>query len=36
MMDKVLTVMPESWNAHLDAKVDAHLQQYAAANTQAD
>ena len=33
MMQKVLEVMPETWTADLDAKVDAHLQQYAAADT---
>ena len=33
MMEKVRDVMPETWTADLDAKVDAHLQQYAAADT---
>ena len=33
MMEKVREVMPETWAADLDAKVDAHIQQYAAADT---
>jgi hypothetical protein len=36
MMQKVREVMPETWTADLDAKVDAHLQQYAAASTRQD
>jgi len=36
MMEKVRGVMPETWTADLDTKVDAHLQQYAAANTEQD
>ena len=30
MMDKVLEFMPKTWNAELDAKVDAHLKQFPA------
>ena len=28
LMEKVRRVMPESWTADLDAKVDAHLKQF--------
>jgi len=33
MMAKVLEFMPKTWNAELDAKVNAHLQQFAADNS---
>jgi TPR repeat protein len=36
MMAKVREVMPESWAADLDAKVDTHLHRYAAADTKPD
>ena len=36
MMTRVRDVMPETWAAELDTKVDAHLQQYAAVDAKQD